>query len=431
MSATKAFDPATRPGPVLAIAPSSRVPRKRVLILVENLPVPPDRRVWQEATALRDAGFSVTIICPKGKGWNKSRETIDGIDIFRHWLPEAHGPAGYVLEYATAILSQTWLAWRVFLASGFDVVQACNPPDLLFLVALQFRPFGVRFVFDHHDPAVELFKVKFPRFRRLARTLALLERTTLRLADLVIAPNEMFQTLDMAIGRKTRDRTAIVLSAPDLGPQLSLPPDPSLRRGRPFMALYVGVMGSQDGVDILLDAAAHLVRAGGRDDIQFVLAGDGPECPALRERAASLGLLDHVTFLGFVTGETLWRALRTADVGLCPDPRNDFNDRLTMNKLLEYMAFGLPSVSFDLAMSRRLVGQAGIIVESDEASAFGDAVGRLLDDEERRRRLGAAARSRFASDFAWQRQADALVVAYERLLSPAPAPAAMLAAPCA
>ncbi len=391
--------------------------RKRVLILVENLPVPPDRRVWQEALALRDAGFRVTVICPKGKGWTAGHEVVDGITIYRHWLPEAHGSFGYALEYATALLCQTWLAWRVFLSQGFDVVQACNPPDLLFLVALQFRPFGVRFVFDHHDLAVELFKVKFPGGGLLLHALRACERATLRLAHAVISPNEMFQTHDMRIGGKTREQTTVVLSSPAIDRQLTLPPDPSLRRGRAFMALYVGVMGSQDGVDILLDAVAHLL-ASGRRDIQFVLAGDGPERAGLQQRAKAMGLLEHVTFLGFVTGETLWRAMRTADVGLCPDPRNEFNDRLTMNKNLEYMAFGLPVVAFDLAMSRRLVGDAGLFVETDTPAAFGDAVAALLDDLPRRQAMGALGASRFAADYAWPRQAEALVGAYHRLLAP-------------
>ena len=387
----------------------------RVLILVENLPVPPDRRVWQEALALRDAGYAVTVICPKGKGWTKGRETIDGISIYRHWLPEARGPFGYWIEYATAIVSQTLLAWRVFLSTGFDVLQACNPPDLLFLVALQFRPFGVRFVFDHHDLAVELFKVKFPKRRLLLRALRGFEHLTLRLADAVISPNEMFQSLDMQAGRKRRDETTIVLSSPDLGEQLTLSPDPSLRRGRAHLALYVGVMGSQDGVETLLEAAAHLVHGRGREDVQFVLAGDGPEAARLRRRSSELGLAEHVTFLGFVTGETLWRAFRTADLGVCPDPPNAFNDRLTMNKSLEYMAFGIPCVAFDLAMSRRLVGDAGVFVGDDTPAAFGDAMAALLDDPERRHAMGAEGQRRFSTDYEWPKQAQALVGVYARL----------------
>ena len=388
-----------------------------VLILVENLPVPPDRRVWQEALALRRAGHAVTVICPKGKGWTKSRETIDGINIRRHWLPEAHGSIGYLFEYTTAIISQSLLAWRVFLSTGFDVVQACNPPDLLFLVALQFRPFGVRFVFDHHDLAVELFKVKFPGGGMLLALMRLFERLTVRLADMVISPNEMFQSYDMDLGGKRRDQTTVVLSSPDLDAQLALPPEPSLRQGRAHAVLYVGVMGSQDGVDILLDAAAHLVQNHGRNDIQFILAGDGPEAAALRRRATTLGLSEHVTFLGFVTGEKLWRAFRTAEIGLCPDPRNAFNDRLTMNKLLEYMAFGLPSLAFDLSMSRRLVGEAGLFVETDTPAAFGDALASLIDDPERRRTMGAEGQRRFTERFSWSRQAEALLGGYGRLLT--------------
>jgi glycosyltransferase involved in cell wall biosynthesis len=401
-----------------AARPRTPIPGKRILILVENLPVPPDRRVWQEACALRDAGFTVSVICPQGKGWTAPREIIDGILVLRHHLPEARGRLGYVREYATAIAAQTALAWRLFVEEGFDVVQACNPPDLLFLVALQFRPFGVRFVFDHHDLAVELFRVKFARSRLLLPLVRLCETATLRLADAIISPNEIFQAIDMRVGRKTPDRATIVLSAPDLGAQLQVGPDPALKAGRRFMALYVGVMGSQDGVDILLEAAAHLRHVHARTDIQFVLAGDGPERPTLEALATTLGIAEHVTFLGFVTGDALWRALRTADAGLCPDPRNEFNDKLTMNKLLEYMAFGVPSLAFDLAMSRRLIGPAGTVVTEDGADAFADALAGLLDDPARRAAMSDAATRRFAEHYSWSRQAEALVGAYERVTAP-------------
>jgi glycosyltransferase involved in cell wall biosynthesis len=393
-----------------------RAPRteKRIVILVENLPVPPDRRVWQEACALQRAGHRVTVICPKGKGWTKSREIIDGVEILRHSLPEAHNALGYVAEYATALVAQSWLAWRVFLRSGIDVIQACNPPDLLFLVAAQFKPFGVRFMFDHHDLSPELFAVKFPRARLALRLMRALEYVTFRMADHVICTNDVFRAMAIERGGKDPRATEVVLSSPDIRPSMAVQPDPALRRGRRFSVLYVGVMGSQDGVDLLLAAADHMVHVAMRDDVQFLLAGDGPEKAQLVRRTAELGLTDHVTFLGFVTGPALWQAFHTADVGVCPDPKNAFNDHLTMNKLLEYMAFGVPLVSFDLTVSQQIVGDAGRFVGRNDPVALAWEIIGLLDDPASRAELAQRGRERFAQ-LSWPRQEEKLLAAYDRI----------------
>ena len=388
---------------------------KRILILVENLPVPPDRRVWQQATTLVRAGHSVTVISPKRKGWSKSREVIDGVTILRHRLPEARSRLGYLLEYGIGLASQTLLAWRVFLISGIDVIQACNPPDLMFLIAAQFKPFGVRFMFDHHDLSPELFGLKFGQEGRGYRLMRALERATFRLADHVMCTNEAFRQLAIERGGKDVRDTSVVLSSPEMRPEMSVVADPTLKRGRRYAVLYVGVMGSQDGVDLLLDAAFELIHELGRHDVQFLLAGDGPERPALVRKATELRIAEHITFLGFVTGPRLWQAFRSADLGVCPDPKNRFNDHLTMNKLLEYMAFGLPLIAFNLSVSMQLVGDTGRFVEGNDPCELGREIGRLLDNPAARHDLGRRARQRFEENLSWQRQARRLLVAYDRI----------------
>lgn len=409
--------PTPYPDATAAARPAARHPG-RIVVLVENLPVPPDRRVWQESTALARAGHSVTVICPKGKGYHASREVIDGVEILRYRCPEALGFGAYLLEYTVALLSMTVLCWRVFMRSGFDVIQACNPPDLLFLVAAPFKLFGVRFVFDHHDLGPELFAVKFGERGLLHRLMCGLERVTLRLADHVLSPNSYFRRVAMERGGKKPEAVDVVLSAPRLAADMDVPPDPALRRGRRHAVMYVGVMGSQDGVDLLLAAAADVVHRQGRSDVQFLLAGDGPERPALMREAERLGLTDHVTFLGFLTGSALWRVFRTADIGVCPDPKNGFNDHLTMCKLLEYMAFGLPCVAFDLTMSVELVGDAGRFAGDNDPVAMAGLIAGLLDDPAGRQARGAAGRARFLRHLSWDRQAETLVRAYDRVLAP-------------
>ena len=277
---------------LVASAPS------RIVILVENLPVPSDRRVWQQATTLARAGHSVTVICPKGKGWTRSRETIEGVTILRHRLPEARRRLGYPLEYAIALGSQTLLTWRVFLRSGIDVIQACNPPDLLFLIAAQFKPFGVRFIFDHHDLSPELFAVKFGAGGRGYRILRALERMTFRLADRVICTNEFFRRIAIERGGKDADSTDVVLSSPEICPEMNMPADPALRRGRRHAALYVGVMGSQDGVDLLLDAAFELYIRAGAMTCSFCWLVTGPNGRPWSAARPSWALPSTLRFLG-------------------------------------------------------------------------------------------------------------------------------------
>jgi len=412
------------PQPADAQAPPSNTPTDvpvarhpaRILILVENLPVPADRRVWQEARALTAAGHRVTVICPKTPQWHKTHEVIEDITIWRHWLPSARGLLAYPVEYGVALVAQTLLAWRVFLGGGFDVVQACNPPDLLFLVALPFKLFGVRFVFDHHDLAPELAQIKFGHRPSLHRLSLWFERATFRLADGVIATNAAFREIARNRGGVAEADITIVMSTPDRRLLLPTAPNPALRNGRAHVALYIGVMGNQDGVDLLLAAAAELVHELGRQDVQFVLAGDGPERAALETLTERLRLRDHVTFLGYVTGLPLREALSTATIGICPDPKNGFNDHLTMNKVLEYMLYGLPVVAFDLAVTQDIVGGAGVFVGGNDPRRMAVEIGRLLDDPERCRIMGETGRRQIDADLDWSRQAARLIAAYDRVL---------------
>ena len=273
---------------------------RRVLILVENLPSPFDRRVWQEATALRDAGYCVSIICPTGKGCEKKFEVLDGIHIYRYRLPiEAANAAGYAAEYVIALVRTFLLAWRVLLTRGFDVVHACNPPDLLFLIGGFFKLFGKKFVFDHHDLNPELYEAKFGRRDFLHRLMLKLERWTFRTADVSIATNDSFRQIAIERGGMDPQRVFIVRSGPDLSMLKIVPPQPELKKGRAWLIAYLGVMNSQDGVDYVLHAARHIVHERKRTDVHFVLIGSGPELDSLKALAETLGVAPYVTFTGW------------------------------------------------------------------------------------------------------------------------------------
>lgn len=398
-------------------------PAKRVLILVENLPVPFDRRVWQEATTLRQAGYAVTVICPKGRGHDADEEEIDGVRIYRHALPaEARGALGYVTEYTAALLHQTRLTFKVWRRHGFDVIQACNPPDLMALIALPYKLlFGVRFVFDHHDLAPELFEVKFGRRGLLHRALRLAERATFRLADASIATNETFRDIAVGRGGMNPERVRIVRSYPNLRRFRRMHPEPGLKAAGETLIGYVGVIGEQDGVDLLVQAMAILVCDLGRRDLRCLIVGDGPALAPAQTLARRLGVEEHIRFTGYLSGDALLTHLSAMDVGVIPDPSNPFNDKLSMNKVFEYMALGIPFVQFDLPQAAREAGDAALVAKGAGPGALADALARLADDPEARARMAARGAERAAREFTWESQVPALLEAYALALQTGPA----------
>src|SRR3954462_15594877 len=234
---------------------------KRVLILVENLPSPFDRRVWQEATALRDAGYVVSIICPTGKGYEKKLEVIDDIHIHLYRLPfEADGALGYALEYGTAPFCRFGLSWKVLFTRGFDAIHACNPPDLFFLIGGFFKLLGKRFLFDHHDINPELYEAKFGRRDFFWKLMVAVEKLTFRTADVSIATNESYRRIAIGRGGMDPDKVFVVRSGPSLERLKIVAPDEKLKCGKRFLVGYVGVMGKQEGIDLLLKSVEHLVK---------------------------------------------------------------------------------------------------------------------------------------------------------------------------
>lgn len=397
---------------------------RRALIIVENLPVPFDRRVWQEAITLRDAGAEVSVICPRGRGHDARFEVLDGIHIHRHPLPlEAGGPLGYVLEYSAALFWQFCLTWRALFRPGFDVIHACNPPDNIFLVAGFFKLlFGKRFLFDHHDINPELYEAKFGRRDLFYRLMLLWERCTFRTADISIATNNNYRRIAIERGGMDPAKVFVVRSGPDLERVKAVAPVPALKRGRRYLVGYVGVMGAQEGLDYLLDAARHIVHTLGRDDVHFGLVGGGAQLAVLQQRAQSLGLGDFVSFTGRVPDRQLLELLSTADVCVNPDEVNEMNDKSTMNKIMEYMALGKPIVQFDVTEERYTAQQASLYARPNDAVDFAERIVELLDDPERRRCMGEFGRRRVESELAWRYEAPNLIAAYQSLWSRVPSP---------
>ena len=389
---------------------------RRVLILVENLPSPFDRRVWQEANSLHDAGYGVSIICPTGKGCEKKFESIDGIDIWRYDLPaEGEGAIGYAVEYSAALFWTFVLAWRVFLTRGFDAVHACNPPDLFFLIGGFFKLFGKKFVFDHHDINPELYEAKFGRRDFFYRLVLKLERWSFRTADVSIATNESYKRIAIERGRMSPERVFVVRSGPSLERLKIGPLDETLKHGRRHLVGYVGVVGKQEGIEYLLRAAHHIVFEFARTDVHFGLVGGGTSLAAMQALAAELGIADFVTFTGRVPDQQMLAMLNTAAVCVNPDVANEMNDKSTMNKIMEYMALAKPIVQFDLTEGRFSAQGASLYAKKNDASDLAAKIVELLDDPARRAQMGKFGRQRVENELEWRHEAPKLLAAYQSL----------------
>jgi glycosyltransferase involved in cell wall biosynthesis len=389
-----------------------------VLVLVENLSVPFDRRVWQECKSLRRAGFDVTVVSPRGQDLDaQSFEERDGIKINRFPLRPANGGAlSYVGEYASALRQIRRLVRKLSQSRHFDVVHACNPPDLLLLTALRLkRRHGARLIFDHHDLAPEVYLSRFARNKDVVyRLLCALERLSFRLADVVIATNESYRDVALTRGRKQSEDVFVVRNGPDLEEFAATDPDETLKQGKSYLIAYVGVMGPQDGIDYALRALAAL--ADRRTDWHAVFVGDGDVVPSMRELAERLGISDSVEFTGLVEKVDVLRVLSTADVCLAPEPMNPLNDVSTMIKVAEYMALGCPIVSFDLRETRATARDAALYAPPNDAQSFGQQIDDLLNDDELRRELGERGRNRVQRELSWAQSEQQLLAAYARAL---------------
>ncbi|MDX1384810.1 MAG: glycosyltransferase family 4 protein [Thermoanaerobaculia bacterium] len=389
---------------------------RRVLIVVQDLPVPYDRRTWLVATTLREAGYQVSVICPKAMGFDAAFENRRGIDIYRYPLPgNARSALGYAFEFGWCLAMAALLSLRIQLfGRGFDTLHACNPPETYWLLALAWRPFGKGFVFDHHDLSPEMYEAKFSRTGGLLhRWLHVLERRSFAMATTSIACNESYRRVACGRGGMDPSRVFVVRSAPDGLAFQPTSPDPSLRRGRRHLCLYLGRLCEQDGVDRLLQAARHVVVERGRDDVAFVVVGEGPALSALRSLAAELGIADDCVFTGFLPATEVSAYLSTADLGVDPGPKNPWSDCSTMNKVMDYMYFACPVVGFDLAENRYTAGAAGLFVSEESPAALGEAILELLDDPERRRTMGAEGSERVRLELMWEHSAPHLLAAYE------------------
>ena len=392
--------------------------KRRVLIIVENLPVPFDGRVWKESLALQANGYEVSVLCPRGKGYRQGHEVLEGVHIYRHPMPqEGNGIFGYLSEYGCALLWEFFYSWWIYFRRGFDVIQGCNPPDDIFLIALPFKLLGVKYIFDHHDANPELYLSKYERQDAFYRIQVWLEKWTYRFADVVMATNNSYKELATSRGGIAPDNVFVVRNGPDTKTFKSVPPNPALKYGKPYLVGYVGNMGAQEGLDILLKAAAH-IKSLGRDDVHFTCVGGGPALAELREGVKDKGLNDMVNFTGRIPDAEMLEILSTADVCVNPDKPCEMNDISTMIKITEYMALGKPIVQFDLKEGKFTAMEASLYANDRlGAKDFAEKILRLLGDVEARKQMGQFGRKRIEEALSWDYSVPNLLAAYDRALN--------------
>jgi glycosyltransferase involved in cell wall biosynthesis len=389
---------------------------KHILIIVENLPVPFDRRVWQEANTLKEAGAEVSIICPKMKGYNKSFESLNGISIYRHPLPfEANGPWGYFLEYSVALFWEFILSLKIVLKKRFQVIQGCNPPDLIFLVALFYKLFGVKYVFDHHDINPELYIAKYNKKGFLYKFMLLAERLTFKTADYSIATNESYKEIAITRGKMPAEKVQVVRSGPKLDRLTLGAGNNSYKKGRNFLVGYVGVIGEQEGLDLLLESAKYISNR--RSDVQFAIIGDGTELAKIKETASEMGLEEYLDFYGRVDDKIMVEILNTADVCVNPDKPTEMNNLSTMNKIMEYMALKKPIVQFDLKEGKLSAQKASLYAENTSTKDFADKIISLLDNEKARVEMGQYGYDRIINQLSWQHESQKLIHLYDTIFN--------------
>ncbi|HEX3744900.1 MAG TPA: glycosyltransferase [Bryobacteraceae bacterium] len=395
----------------------------KILIIVENESVPFDSRVWKEAQSLFAAGYQVSVICPKRKGYTQSHEVLQGVHIYRHPAPpEMDGPFGYLVEFSFALFWEFLFSWWIFFTRGFHVIQGCNPPDDIFWVALPFKLFGVKYIFDHHDANPELYEAKFERRDLFYKAQVLLEKLTYRFSDVVIATNLSYRKLAIDRGGLPADRVFVVRNGPDLDTFKPVPPIPDLKYGKKYLVGYVGTMGNQDGLDILIDVALH-IKNSGRSDVHFTCVGSGPALAELRELVQRKDLSGIMNFTGRIPDKDLLEILSTADVCVNPDRPCEMNNISTMIKIMEYMALGKPIVQFDLAEGKFSAQRASLYADPGKpVEDFAAKILWLLDRPEARQAMGAEGHRRVAQELAWGHSVPHLLAAYERALAPAAQP---------
>jgi glycosyltransferase involved in cell wall biosynthesis len=297
----------------------------------------------------------------------------------------------------------------------FHCIHSANPPDHVFLIAILFKLFGVKYIFDHHDICPENYVAKFSRKDLFHRVLSIMERLTFKCADLVISTNESYKKIALSRGGKKRGDVFVVRNGPQLSNVWFADPNPKLKQNFDYLVTYVGVIGNQEGIDKLLRIIDYIINEKGYANIRFVIMGTGPHLNKMVVLSRQMKLEKWVTFTGYIPYKDFYEMLATSDVCVNPEPSNEFTNKSTMLKIMDYMTFSKPIVQFKTVEGRVTAGDAAIYIDNNDEKAFAEALVELINNPSRRESMGTHGYERIRDFLNWDKQKENLFNAYAKL----------------
>lgn len=394
--------------------------KKHIVILLENFFYPQDTRVLSEARSLVNADYKVSVICPSAPSQPKF-ELMNNVQVYRYANPKTWNNAlSYIWEYTYSMLCMLFTSLKILFTQGFDALHACNPPDILIILGIFYKFFGKKFVFDHHDLSPELFNIRFDGKQHttlIFKILVLFEKLSCRISDHVIATNESYKKIEMSRSGISESRITIVRNGPDNIFMNVVVPDMELRKKAKMILGYIGEIGFQDGVDNLIRAVKSLIVDYKKTNILCVIIGSGAALQSIKDLAKELGIEQNLVFTGWISGEQLVRLLASTDICIVPDPCDYSIDTNTLAKVAEYMALSKPIVAFDSYEQRFTAGEAALFATPNDLQDFTKKIAELIDDPEKREKLGKIGRKRVDTEFAWSYQARKLIEVYDTLFN--------------
>jgi glycosyltransferase involved in cell wall biosynthesis len=372
-----------------------------LLAVVENVPASIDTRLRKQIDSLLEEGYTVSVISRRHPD-NAVYRSDPRMHVYEYRAPrEAPGLLGYGIEYGVSFLAAAALTIRACLRGGIDVVQICQPPDIYFPIAAVLRVLGYGVVMDQRDLMPELYAAReeTPRPAVLG-VLRLLEKISYRTAHQFLCVNDYLRDRAIESGVPP-ERVTIVRNGPSFARAERATPNSELKHGRRYLCCWAGRMGRQDRLDVLLRAITHYVNELGRDDCHFAILGDGECLEEIQRQASELGLDEHVSFPGWLSEQELFGYLATADLGLDASLQVE----VSPVKAMEYMACGLPFVSFDLEQTRAIAEGAASFAPPGDVEALAELVDELLHTPGKRKAMGQIGRERVRDELAWELQA--------------------------
>jgi len=391
---------------------------KKSLIFIEDGSFTYDNRVIQETNALINAGWDITVISPKCSIDPYYKKFNNKLRSYYYPKPTIESIFGHIIEFFFTLFFGSGLSFWIFIRHGFSVFHACNPMDILWLIALPYKIMGKKFIFDQHDLVPELIvsRSHISINNLFCKIFIFFEKCSYKLADAVIVTNNSFKKIALNRGRKRPQDVFIVRNGPELNKFRKATRMMNIRNKNEILIGYLGNMNPQDGVEYLLMAAEIIIKKRKISNIKFILIGGGSSQLRLIELSKKMGLENYVIFVGKLFGDELMSILNTCDICVQPDPFNPLNDKSTMNKVLEYMALEKPIVAFNLNETRISCGNAALYAKPNSMHDFAEKILYLVNHPKLGIRMGQIGRERIERKFSWKYSIPHLINAYEHAL---------------